>query len=101
MAKARAVVQVGDKKFEMQKFDVPRIGPDDALMRVEACGICGSDVDQYDGKLNGLLSLPMIPRTDKHETTTYGRAVPNKCDRLKAYGKGRAVFSVSRSSLSS
>ena len=61
MAKARAVVQVGDKKFEMQQFDVPRIGPDDALMRVEANGICGSDVDQYDGKLNGLLSLPMIP----------------------------------------
>ena len=61
MAKARAVVQVGGKKFEMQQFDVPRIGPDDALMRVEANGICGSDVDQYDGKLNGLLSLPMIP----------------------------------------
>jgi threonine dehydrogenase-like Zn-dependent dehydrogenase len=61
MAKARAVVQVGDKRFEMQQFDLPRIGDDDALMRVEACGICGSDVDQYDGKLNGLLSLPMIP----------------------------------------
>src|SRR5258708_34998110 len=61
MAKARAVVQVGDKQFEMQQFALPRIGPDDALMRVEACGICGSDVDQYDGKLNGLLSLPMIP----------------------------------------
>lgn len=39
MAKARAVVQVGDKKFEMQQFELPRIGADDALMRVEACGI--------------------------------------------------------------
>ncbi len=28
MAKARAVVQVGDKHFEMQQFDVPRIGAD-------------------------------------------------------------------------
>lgn len=44
MAKAQAVVQVGDKQFEMQQFDVPRIGPDDALMRVEACGIRGSAV---------------------------------------------------------
>jgi threonine dehydrogenase-like Zn-dependent dehydrogenase len=61
MSKARAVVQVGDKRFEIQHFDLPRIGADDALMRVEACGICGSDVDQYDGKLNGILSLPMIP----------------------------------------
>lgn len=61
MAKVRAVVQVGHRRFEMQEFDLPRVGSDDALMRVEACGICGSDVDQYDGKLNRLLSLPMIP----------------------------------------
>jgi threonine dehydrogenase-like Zn-dependent dehydrogenase len=61
MAKARAVVQVGDKKFEIQSFEIPKIGAEDALLRVEACGICGSDVDQYDGKLNGILSLPMIP----------------------------------------
>jgi hypothetical protein len=39
MAKARAVVQVGDKQFELQQFDLPRIGSDDALMRVEVCGI--------------------------------------------------------------
>jgi threonine dehydrogenase-like Zn-dependent dehydrogenase len=61
MAKARAVVQVGGKRFEIQQFDLPKIGADDALMRVEACGICGSDVDQYDGKLDGILNLPMIP----------------------------------------
>lgn len=61
MAKARAVVQVGDKRFEMQEFALPRIGVDDALLRVEACGICGSDVDQFDGKLNHILALPMIP----------------------------------------
>ena len=62
MAKARAVVQVGEKRFELQQFDLPRIGADDALMRVEACGICGSDVDQYDGKLNGLLEPADDPR---------------------------------------
>ena len=55
------MVQVGDKRFEMQQFELPRIGADDALMRVEACGICGSDVDQFDGKLNRILALPMIP----------------------------------------
>ncbi|HXZ88312.1 MAG TPA: zinc-binding dehydrogenase [Candidatus Binataceae bacterium] len=62
MAKARAVVQVGDRQFEIQQFDLPSVGSDDALIRVEACGICGSDVDQYDGKLNGMgLRLPVIP----------------------------------------
>jgi len=62
MAKARAVVQVGDRQFEIQEFELPVIGSDDALVRMEACGLCGSDVDQYDGKLNGLgLRLPIIP----------------------------------------
>ena len=62
MSKARAVVQVGDRQFEIQEFELPRVASDDALMRVEACGICGSDVDQYDGKLNGMgLRLPIIP----------------------------------------
>src|SRR6266851_9535502 len=62
MAKARAVVQVGDRRYEIQEFELPRVRDDDALMRVEACGICGNDVDQYDGKLNGMgLQLPMVP----------------------------------------
>jgi threonine dehydrogenase-like Zn-dependent dehydrogenase len=62
MAKVRAVVQVGDRQFEIQWFEMPRVGADDALIRVEACGLCGSDVDQYDGKLNGMgLRLPVIP----------------------------------------
>jgi threonine dehydrogenase-like Zn-dependent dehydrogenase len=31
-------------------------------MRVEACGLCGSDVDQYDGKLDAMgLRFPVIP----------------------------------------
>jgi len=62
MAKARAVVQVGDRQYEIQQFEIPHAGAGDAVMRVEACGICGSDVDQYDGKLNGMgLKLPVIP----------------------------------------
>ena len=62
MAKARALVQVADRRFEIQSFEIPRAAADDAVMRVEACGLCGSDVDQYDGKLNGMgLKLPVIP----------------------------------------
>jgi threonine dehydrogenase-like Zn-dependent dehydrogenase len=62
MAKARAAVQVGPKKYEVHEFGIPEVGADDALLRVEACGLCGSDVDQYDGKLNGMgLSFPLIP----------------------------------------
>ena len=28
---------------------MPRIGPDDGLLRVEACGLCGTDHEQYSG----------------------------------------------------
>jgi threonine dehydrogenase-like Zn-dependent dehydrogenase len=44
----RASVQVGPRKHELREFPRPQIGDDDALMRVEACGICGSDVEQYE-----------------------------------------------------
>jgi L-iditol 2-dehydrogenase len=36
-------------KLEMVKMDEPEIGPDDVLIHVRACGICGSDVHGLDG----------------------------------------------------
>ena len=57
----RAVVQTGPRQLEMREFPRPVIGPDDGgLLRVEACGICGSDVEQYRGNL-GTQWLPMVP----------------------------------------
>lgn len=57
----RAVVQTGPRQMEMREFHRPEIGPDDgALLRVEACGICGSDVEQYKGAI-GARGLPMVP----------------------------------------
>lgn len=34
-------------------MDVPEIGDDDGLLRVEACGLCGTDHEQYTGALPG------------------------------------------------
>lgn len=36
-------------KLEMVQMDEPEIGADDLLVRVRACGICGSDVHGLDG----------------------------------------------------
>jgi L-iditol 2-dehydrogenase len=36
-------------RLEMVEIPTPRPGPDEVLVRVEACGICGSDVHGYDG----------------------------------------------------
>ena len=35
--------------FALQDWPVPAIGPEDVLIRVAACGICGSDVHGMDG----------------------------------------------------
>ncbi len=37
------------RHLEMTDAPVPSPGPDEVLMRVAACGICGSDVHGYDG----------------------------------------------------
>jgi L-iditol 2-dehydrogenase len=37
------------KQLEITSVPDPAIGPEEVLVRVEACGICGSDVHGYDG----------------------------------------------------
>ena len=47
----RAAVLTAAETLALETFPVPRIGEDDALIRVEVCGLGGSDVTQYLGKL--------------------------------------------------
>src|ERR1700678_1079588 len=35
--------------LELADMPLPAVGEDEVLIRVEACGICGSDVHGYDG----------------------------------------------------
>jgi L-iditol 2-dehydrogenase len=45
----RALQLVEYGHFELVDLPVPEIGPDEVLIRVRACGICGSDVHGMDG----------------------------------------------------
>jgi len=49
MADVLAAVQTGPRAIELRSFERPLIGDDEALVRVEACGICGTDVERYRG----------------------------------------------------
>lgn len=49
----RAAVQFGPRKIEIREFPRPKTGPDDGLLRVEANGICGSDIETYKGHMGG------------------------------------------------
>ncbi|KRA24313.1 alcohol dehydrogenase [Microbacterium sp. Root61] len=57
----RAAVQTGPRQIEMREFARPKIGPDDGLLRVEANGICGSDVEIYRGHIGDKDRPPFIP----------------------------------------
>jgi threonine dehydrogenase-like Zn-dependent dehydrogenase len=58
-AKVRAVVAVAPGRLELQEFSRPRIGPDEGILRVEACGICGTDTELYSGKIK-VAEFPFI-----------------------------------------
>ena len=38
-------------KMEVETLEKPTIGPDEVLLKVAACGVCGTDVEAYQGKV--------------------------------------------------
>jgi len=54
-----AMVHVAPRKLEPRELPLPAIDADTALLRVEACGICGSDAEQYQGVLP--VRFPVVP----------------------------------------
>ena len=54
-----AMVLTAPRRLEPRDLPVPEIGDDGALLRVEACGICGSDYEQFEGVLR--TPVPVIP----------------------------------------
>jgi len=45
---------------ELREIPVPQIGEDDVLLRVEAVGICGSDLHQYHGTHGWRVNYPVV-----------------------------------------
>jgi alcohol dehydrogenase len=58
---ATAVVLTAPRTIELQEFPVPEIGADDGVLAVEACGLCGSDWDQWTNEQNYCDGFPIIP----------------------------------------
>jgi len=52
-------VQTAPRRLELRELPVPDIDDDSGLVRIEACGICGSDAEQYAGVLP--VRLPVVP----------------------------------------
>ncbi len=63
--KTRSMVLEAVRRLSFREFDVPEIGEEDGLLKVEMCGVCGSDVGIYTGKASRI--LPYLPLILGHE----------------------------------
>lgn len=54
------VVEEVNGRWDLQDRDVPTVGPDDVLVRVRACAICGTDLWLSDGVLV-FREFPIVP----------------------------------------
>ncbi|HVX19444.1 MAG TPA: medium chain dehydrogenase/reductase family protein [Acidimicrobiales bacterium] len=61
--RSRTLVLEAPRQFRPRSLPHPELGDDDGLVRVEACGLCGTDHEQYTGQLHG--GFPFVPG---HET---------------------------------
>ncbi len=61
---AKVAMLTAPKKIEVKEYPIPEVGDNDILVRVEGCGVCGTDVHEWKGDPFGI-----IPVTLGHEGT--------------------------------
>lgn len=54
---ARVAMLTGTKTIEVKEFPIPEIKDDEILVRVEGCGVCGTDVHEWKGDPFGLIPV--------------------------------------------
>lgn len=54
---AKVAVLTGEKKIEIMELSVPEINDNEVLVKVEGCGICGTDVHEYKGDPFGYIPV--------------------------------------------
>ncbi len=56
-AKAKVAVLTGLEKFEIKEYPMPTVGDDDILVKVEGCGVCGTDAHEFKRDPFGLIPV--------------------------------------------
>ena len=46
-AKGRVAMLTAKEKFEIQHYPIPEPGDDEILLKIEGCGVCGTDAHEY------------------------------------------------------
>lgn len=71
----KALVLTAPNRFEIQERPVPDLAPDQVLIRVRACGICGSDVHGMDGSTGRRIPPVVMGHEAAGEIVRTGSAV--------------------------
>jgi len=56
---ARALTLEGPRRLLERELPLPEVGDDDGILRIEACGLCGTDHELFTGTLPG--PYPFVP----------------------------------------
>lgn len=56
---AHVAMLTGIEKMEVKEFPMPNVGDDDILVKVEGCGICGTDAHEYRKDPFGLIPVAL------------------------------------------
>jgi threonine dehydrogenase-like Zn-dependent dehydrogenase len=64
---SRAAVLRAPRTLAVETFPIPTIGDEDGLLEVEACGICGTDYEQYCGDVTPDAFRTPFPAIPGHE----------------------------------
>ena len=54
---ARVAMLTGIEKYEIKEFPIPQLGDNDILVKVEGCGICGTDAHEFKRDPFGLIPV--------------------------------------------
>ena len=58
-ATAKVAMLTGLEKIEVKEYPMPIVGDDDILVRVEGCGVCGTDAHEYKRDPFGLIPVAL------------------------------------------
>ena len=57
---ARVAMLTALKHYDIKEFPIPEVGDDDILVKVEGCGICGTDAHEFKKDPFGLIPVALV-----------------------------------------
>lgn len=82
----KSAVFYGKHNLKVEEHEMPKVGPNDILIKVKACGVCGTDVHIYEGDKGAAEVTP--PTILGHE---FSGVIAEVGENVKGYAVGERV----------